>query len=907
MKGLVLSFAYGFSKDIASRLSLLPSQLNYKGYRGSQGFQTNHCECPVVESCGEERMKWSRKEPILIALLLSTSLPVHGQNAELISKPFDPDFYEGVGNRRTDRACQFSAGGMRVVFSSNAFNLVPEDSNDREDVFLAEPVSDILRRASVNGSGQQANDLSTGAVISANGRYVVFESFATNLIHTDNSGQLYRFDTETGLLEIVSLTTDGSQITDVDAASISGDGNLVVFESEDQILLRNITLGETSPISNGSGGVDPDDALYQPRISADGGHVVFYSFASNLVPDDTNNRRDIFIHDLSQDDTTRIMGHDGEEPSADSADPVISSDGRWITFSSGASNLLEGGSSTTQDVYLYDSVSDTLQRISEDESGIGGNWNSGSPAISNDGRFIVFVSEADNLIPGLGERERRIFLYDRVRDDLSHVATDASEPSDPCVDHDGNTVSIAFITSDHPLIPSYVNDSQLILEQLGVEDPSRAGGGLATSRVVSGSQPPLPTSIATEQSFDLAISAGGQYVTFMSDAGNLIGTSPGSDEVLRLNLDTGLIDIASLDLSGLPSTSGRSPTISLNGRRVAFRSGASDLVIDDNNGRPDIFVHDFVLNQTRRASIATDGSESNQVSDQPVISADGSTVAFRSEADNLVADDSNGEEDIFVHHLMSGVTERVSISTLGVEADERSDQPDISANGRYVVFQSRGHLLDDGQPPTNTRQIWLRDLQLGETELISKTADGKMASGFSYDPKLSANGRWVMFTSDAVLDPAFPSLPGEVTYLHDRQSGTTQLVSLDTNEQPVAVDPLDGQPLSPDGNTVLFQSTTEFDDRRSGNPLNTDPPGTIYVRDLNQQRTRRITPQTVDGLPPDAELSVVAVDASGLDVYLVSAASNLVPGMFNGARDIYRVSLGLDSILRDRFEAPAPE
>ena len=344
-------------------------------------------------------------------------------------------------------------------------------------------------------------------------------------------------------------------------------------------------------------------------------------------------------------------------------------------------------------------------------------------------------------------------------------------------------------------------------------------------------------------------------------------------------------------------------SISGNGNRVAFVSRSSLLVDDDMNGLLDVFVRDIQAGITRRISVASDGSEANGDSTAAVISADGASVVFESTADNLVGGDSNGSKDIFVHRLSSGVTERVSVSTQGVASDEISTSADTSFDGRYVVFQSRGNLLDDGNADFSRSQIWLRDLQLGSTELISTDADGLPGGASSILPSISANGRWIAFRSAAILDPAFPTLPDAVIYLHDRQTGSNTMISLDEDEQPVQVIVGDGPRLAPDGSAVLFQRFVD-QGNRGNDTLGNDPEGSIYVRLLNEQRTVRLDPQTIDGLPPNALLTPQAIDAGGRNVYLVSAASNLVPGMINGVEDIYRIDL--DLLLRDGFEAATP-
>ncbi|MGH2537890.1 MAG: TolB family protein, partial [Candidatus Promineifilaceae bacterium] len=147
---------------------------------------------------------------------------------------------------------------------------------------------------------------------------------------------------------------------------------------------------------------------------------------------------------------------------------------------------------------------------------------------------------------------------------------------------------------------------------------------------------------------------------------------------------TSLVSIASDGTQG-NYDSGLS-SVSADGRYVAFTSGASNLVAGDTNGLFDVFVHDRDSGQTSRVSVASDGAEGNGVSDWPSISADGRYVAFQSLASNLVGDDTNGYLDVFIHDRDSGQTSRVSVAWDGDEGNGDSWEPSISADGRYVAF-----------------------------------------------------------------------------------------------------------------------------------------------------------------------------------------------------------------------------
>lgn len=847
-------------------------------------------------------MKPVNQSVFLAVTMAFAACALHAQPFELVSKSGNPDFYDGVGNQDSDIGCSISADGSLLAFQSRAFNLFSTDINSEKDVFVFEPASHSLSPLRANGAGEQF-DASTGdAALSANGRYLAFTSSASNLPDADGTTQAYRYDAVTSGIEIVSLMDDGSRMPTVRDVVISGEGNFVVLRSDDQLWLRDIALDQTTLISKSADGTPAEQSPFGPAIAASGDFVIFYSSATNLVPNDTNGQRDVFVYDRVQDSLSRIMAMGNTEPNSESTTGSISADGRWIAFDSFDSNLIPGDSNFERDVFVYDRESGGIQRISEDASGVGGNSFSSAAQISQDGRFIVFNSRADNLVPGLTGIEDRLFLYDRLEDHLIHIENEAVSPLGSCIGNDTSTVTVAFSTASHPLIGQNISYRQIVLEKFEIDSMTRQSLAPSMSMIASSTVPALRTVIGDDQSDEPALSADGRYLAFTTEAGNILGEAPAIGQVVRMDLETNAIDIASLDLDKAPADAS-APSISDEGRRVAFRSGSTTLVIDDTNDRPDIFVHDFALEQTLRASVATDGSETNDSSDSPVISSDGSTVAFRSEADNLVAGDTNGVRDIFVRRLAIGTTVRASVSTLGMQGTERSSSPDISGNGRFVVFDSKGNLTDGDDLPAFSCQVWLRDLTLATTDLISFLPDGSPADGCSEEARISANGRWIAFSSTAALDSAFPAFPDSGTsalFLHDRQTGTTQLVSLDSDGEPLSAD--SGAPMASDASALLFRISDQ--DRSSGDGSERGgalSDSAIYVHFPFQARTQRINPQTVDSLPPNADLVPYAIDADGRHAYLVSSAGNLISGMNNEVRDIYRVDL--DVLLRDSFEA----
>ena len=192
------------------------------------------------------------------------------------------------------------------------------------------------------------------------------------------------------------------------------------------------------------------------------------------------------------------------------------------------------------------------------------------------------------------------------------------------------------------------------------------------------------------------------------------------------------------------------PSISADGRFVAFESNASNIVPGDTNNTSDIFVRDLSTNTTTRVSVDSAGNQANKVSSQPSISANGRFVAFTSEASNLVPGDTNNVADIFVRDLLTNTTTRVSVDSAGNQGNLVSSDPSISANGRFVAFQSQGSNVVPGDT-NNTNDIFVRDLLTNTTTRVSVDSAGNQANSFSQDASISADGRCVALDRKSVV------------------------------------------------------------------------------------------------------------------------------------------------------------
>jgi Tol biopolymer transport system component len=383
---------------------------------------------------------------------------------------------------------------------------------------------------------------------------------------------------------------------------------------------------KTTRVSVSSAGVAGNDRSFFPAISAGGRFVAFSSDASNLVAGDTNDSTDVFVRDRRNHTTSRVSVGAGTEGNLDSYDPSISANGRFVAFSSDASNLVSGDTNDSTDVFVRDRVMHTTMLVSVSSGGVLGNSVSSLPSISGGGRLVAFASFSSNLVGADTNAASDIF----VRNLRTHTTRRAS-------------VSSAGVEAD----------------------------------------------------FDSA-----------------------------------------------------DPAISADGRYVAFDADATNLVAADTNDTTDVFVRDLRAHATHRVSVGTQGAQANSDSHGPSISADGRLVAFHSYASNLVAADANGAADVFVHTLTTGTTSRVSVSGGGGEANSDSFLPSVSADGRFIAFYSDATNLVAGDT-NRIFDVFVRDRANHATTRVSLSSGAVQGNGSSYDPAISADGRVVAFYSDA--------------------------------------------------------------------------------------------------------------------------------------------------------------
>ena len=328
------------------------------------------------------------------------------------------------------------------------------------------------------------------------------------------------------------------------------------------------------------------------------------------------------------------------------------------------------------------------------------------------------------------------------------------------------------------------------------------------------------------------------------------------------------------------------PSISTDGRWTVYESFASNLVDDDTNDDPDVFLYDGRNDQTYRISEATSGAQGNAASDDAVISGNGKYVAFETDATNLsVKLDKNGQPDIYVHNVKTGQTNRVSINSKGKQADGYSFDPDISDDGRYVAFFSEATNLSVKPDRNGSNDVFVYDRNERLTNRVSVNSDGKEGNGDSYQPSISGTGRYVAFTSRARnLVPKDRNSAADV-FVYDTEKHRTTRVSVASSGQQ-ANDISRSPAISSDGRYVAFVSnaTNLVED-------DTNAAEDVFVHDMKTGRTTVVSVSS-DGTMGNGDVvtedqQAISISPNGAMVAFVSNATNLVEGDTNNAPDTF--------------------
>ena len=381
----------------------------------------------------------------------------------------------------------------------------------------------------------------------------------------------------------------------------------------------------------------------------------------------------------------------GVEVSGASTAPSISGDGRVVAFVSQSTELVSGSdTNNATDIFTHDRMTGLTERVSVANDSSGANAASYSVAISGNGRWIAFDSFATNLAVTDADAFRDVYVHDRQSLETTIVslgsrtpALDGPDVTQPAISADG--MRVAFVGSN-------LTNAAVFAANVYVFDRNAMTTTLASV---------TPGNVASnENCSDPALSADGNLVVFVTQSAGFLPAPPLlAQQIFMKNLQTGELVLVSQNAAGERGADTSSlPSVSADGRFVAFVSHASNLVMNDSNGVPDIFVRDLQTSTTTRVSVDSAGVQGNAPGTltRPSISDDGRYVVFASDSSNLSAGDSPDYRDAFVHDRLTGTTRKLSANALGTAADRSTTSIVLSADGSTVAFDTNAtNLISD--------------------------------------------------------------------------------------------------------------------------------------------------------------------------------------------------------------------
>jgi Tol biopolymer transport system component len=416
-------------------------------------------------------------------------------------------------------------------------------------------------------------------------------------------------------------------------------------------------------------------------ISGDGRFVVFSSEAGNLVVGDANGFEDVFVHDRSTGATERVsVSSSGAQANDYSGGATTSNDGRYVAFTSEATNLVAGDTNSEPDAFVHDRQTDTTERVSVDSAGGQGGGASVLTDMTPDGRFVVFQSWASNLVPGdthiceiyfefeiIYVNCPDVFVKDRLTGVTERVSVNSAEQQGTTGSGDG----------------SISDDSRFVVFRAGANIVPGGAEGMAIRDRVMGTTEGVPTEPGSR------ISGDGGSVVFHTTAAlvpedtNVCPFLPCKDSYVYDRAATAFSRVSVDSAGNQANNETLFSAVTANARFVAFQSKASNLVTGDSNGLQDIFLRDRATGLTQRVNVDSSGGQANNATWSPTISADGRFVAFNSAATNLVASDTNGAWDVFVHEVSFPDTD-------GDAVTDEADNCPIVSNGTQADGDTDG-------------------------------------------------------------------------------------------------------------------------------------------------------------------------------------------------------------------------
>ncbi len=785
----------------------------------------------------------------------------------------------------------FSGDGRFVFFLSSAPNLVTNDHNGLLlDVFRRELATGKTTLVSVRADGKgSGNGQATDFSVSADGRLAAFSSSASDLVPGDVNGasDVFLRDLATGDTRLVSATAAGQPgRLDSSAPILSADGKFVLFESyapdlvasdanlNADVFLRDLAAGTTSLVSARPDRAAGNGSSSAILLSANAEVIVFRSDATDLVPVVAGQRvTDLYVRRRSTGVTTRVVlpgAVTGTAATVFTYNHALSADGRYLAFRTDVASATK--LQDFEGVWWFDLQLGTKVRASGTLLVAGGDDEGSGPVMTADGRTLAFEVKPSSFQPGVTKIWNATTGLRSLDGLVPSVPPGSAEPAS----------SVAPVLSPDGSLLAFQTDAAVPAAGVAAAGELR----LYVRRLATGETHTLfPT-----HSYEFSA----YYPQFSPDSHSLLlqvsGVLPGSNDqngatdlfLAPMTLDSVTLLTARAADSPVRTSSGLSSvdvqSVSADGRFLTFSSYADDLVTNDHNRMSDVFVFDAQSGTNQLVSVGTDGQSASGYSNTPRITGDGRHVVFVSSATNLVGGDANTVADVFVRDLQAGTTVLASARDRGTNStagNKPAGNPVISADGRYVAFESAATDLVSG-PSGTANNIFLRDLAADRTYWLSSnlTSFAPSIANFSSRLAISADGQTVAFLGASPVDLFVYSLDA------------LKLVRATTNFAPSAVS------LSADGRRAAFVSSASFfrgiywrDNRAGTNDVifNSQAPGT-YSEAVMSPDGRRVAFTT----------SIAINETNGVnDVFVFDIATRVISrasappdgGTANGASD----------------------
>lgn len=766
--------------------------------------------------------------------------------------------------------CDFvSRGSNWIAFESEATNLVAQDGNDNRDIFLANgSVRTDVTCISRHPSGAEADGPSRRPVVSEDGLFVAFESDATNLVagDTNNATDVFLRDRLSGSLVRISNAVGGGPTNGSSrGASISSNGQYVAFVSEASNLVADDANGATdvfvydriggaiTRVSTDSTGVEANAASLESHIAAGGRYVAFTTGATNLVANDNNARIDVYIKDRQTGASSLASLATGStQANEDCRRPYLSTTGQWLAFVTRSSTLVAGDTTHFDKVYLRNMAAGTTALVTADLNGNEANGDSDYPCIGSTVSGtppVYFQSQASNLTESSDpDTNCRTDIFRRYGGSGTTTRMNRTVAGQQS---NGHAIHPSVHAPDNEL--TFISNAQNLINWgptlfFNVYSSSATTGLGATRRSIGW----LSNGMALIDS--QVLSGDGRYLTFASMATNLRSGLTGASNVYVRDLISGELRIANVNPAGaLSNNPAYSPAISSNGRFVLYQSSATNLVpIDANGTKSDVFRYDRQTGAVDIASVSTSGDQGDDHSGPGVVSDDGRFIAYESSAGNLAAGDTNARKDVYLRDMTAGTTSRVSLGTSGAQASQDCIRVSLSSDGRFVSFESAAILVSGDS--NSQADIFIRDTQAGQTIRASSGFTGNAANSESIRSSISGDGQFVAFFSAAT--DLMSGISGVQVYLRNLGTGEIRVVSL-TEQSTLPAQDSSFPVLSGDGRYVAFCSRGPLVSADTNNKTD------AYLSDMYVCASPSIITPPQGGTYPSTQPIVLTVLAGG--------------------------------------------